>query len=144
MFGYFVRPTAVAQVSRTDNIHRTFNEFRMKLFEQTGLNDTRFIAIEVGRHVGYCTVLKSNMRSVPPVHPDVAGKVGEYLAFWGDRVEGPMAPILRLVMSIGLAYVSNLRVTYAYSALALSDGSLSNKLGPPCMLSISYLFAFLR
>jgi hypothetical protein len=64
-------------------------EFREKLFEQSGLSKTRFIAFEVGINAGYCIVLKDNTTSVSPVHPDIAGKVGEYLEILGDQVEGP-------------------------------------------------------
>ena len=92
VYGYFVRPSVLADAilgkvgfdGRKD--HAILGEFRDKLFEQTGLDRSRFVALEVGRDVGYCIVLKSNMESITPAPLQVVEKVKEYVAFLG---EGP-------------------------------------------------------
>ncbi|KAI0247967.1 hypothetical protein BJV78DRAFT_860698 [Lactifluus subvellereus] len=94
VFGYFVRPSVVTDTilgepgdKLKDDV--IFVEFEKMLFETTGLDESRFIAFEVGRHAGFCIILNSNMVSIPPASPEVAEKVKEYLAFLGDRLVGP-------------------------------------------------------
>ena len=66
-----------------------FHEFQEKIFQQTGLDRERFVMCELGVLAGYCIVLGSNAKSIPPVAPEVAEKVKVYLSFLGEFVEGP-------------------------------------------------------
>ena len=94
MFGYLIGPSAVTATilgrkGSTNEIFDTFTKFRKEFLEETGLHKDRLIVLDNGQRIGYCIILESNMRSIPPVSPELTEKVKDKLAFLGDKAVGP-------------------------------------------------------
>jgi len=88
LYGYFVRPSVVVDITLgkpgdgSGRDFEIFRQFEQGLFEQTGLDRDRFVMTNLGVFAGYMIVLRTNATSIPPVAPEVAEKVKEYLYFF--------------------------------------------------------------